>query len=108
MVESAIQQGLEDYEMHPENYNVPHLEIEVAREMNKRESSEAMVQACKRPWWICQAYVRPLPAEALASGGLTLSKREKKRVEERNEPVGEGKEQVEKGKEPIGGGGKTS
>jgi len=45
------------------------------------ETSIEMVKACKRPWWVCQAYVRPLPAEALAKGSLTLSKKELAKLE---------------------------
>lgn len=35
-----------------------------------------IVVRCRRPWWICQPYVRPLPAEALQKGSITLSKKE--------------------------------
>lgn len=41
------------------------------------ESSVETVKACKRPWWVVQPYVRPLPVEALAKGSLQLSKKEK-------------------------------
>lgn len=41
------------------------------------ESSLEAVRRCRRPWWVVQAYVRPLPKEALAKGALTLSKKEK-------------------------------
>ncbi|KAI1074355.1 FMN-linked oxidoreductase [Whalleya microplaca] len=43
------------------------------------ESSVAAVKACKRPWWIVQPIVRPLPKEALANGSITLSKKDRKK-----------------------------
>lgn len=46
-------------------------------ELEFEESSLEMVRRCKRPWWVVQAYVRPLPVEALAKGSLTLSKKER-------------------------------
>ncbi|KAI0851717.1 FMN-linked oxidoreductase [Daldinia vernicosa] len=45
------------------------------------ESSVATVKKCKRPWWIAQPIVRPLPKEALANGSISLSKKEKKKQE---------------------------
>jgi tRNA-dihydrouridine synthase 1 len=44
-------------------------------------SSSAAVRRCRRPFWVCQPYVRPLPREALEKGSLMLSKRDKKRLE---------------------------
>lgn len=52
------------------------------------ESSLQTVKECKRPWWICQPYVRPLPAEAFKKGSLTLSKKELARLEALKEPEG--------------------
>ncbi|KAI0181036.1 FMN-linked oxidoreductase [Hypoxylon sp. FL1284] len=46
------------------------------------ESSVATVKKCKRPWWIAQPIVRPLPKEALANGSISLSKKEKKKLEQ--------------------------
>ncbi|KAI0122557.1 FMN-linked oxidoreductase [Daldinia grandis] len=46
------------------------------------ESSIATVKKCKRPWWIAQPIVRPLPKEALANGSISLSKKEKKKKQE--------------------------
>ncbi|KAK8048448.1 hypothetical protein PG994_010178 [Apiospora phragmitis] len=46
------------------------------------ESSVATVKQCKRPWWVVQPIVRPLPKEALAKGALSLSKKDKKKMME--------------------------
>ncbi|KAF2845697.1 FMN-linked oxidoreductase [Plenodomus tracheiphilus IPT5] len=46
------------------------------------ESSLATVARVKRPYWVCQPYVRPLPKEALEKGSMTVSKKEKKRLED--------------------------
>ncbi|KAK6843673.1 hypothetical protein PG987_004533 [Apiospora arundinis] len=46
------------------------------------ESSVATVKQCKRPWWVVQPIIRPLPKEALAKGALSLSKKDKKKMEE--------------------------
>lgn len=42
------------------------------------DSSVATVKRCKRPWWVAQPIVRPLPAEALAKGAISLGKKDKK------------------------------
>lgn len=46
------------------------------------ESSAATVKECKRPWWVVQPIIRPLPNEALAKGALSLSKKDKKKKEQ--------------------------
>ena len=49
---------------------------------DEQESSHAAVLACKRPWWICQSYVRPLPREALQKGSLQLGKKAKRKMQQ--------------------------
>lgn len=44
---------------------------------DEAESSLGAVRRCRRPWWVAQPIIRPLPSEALAKGALTLSKKEK-------------------------------
>ncbi|CAJ2510015.1 Uu.00g059150.m01.CDS01 [Anthostomella pinea] len=46
------------------------------------ESSVATVRDCKRPWWVAQPIVRPLPKEALAKGSVSLKKGKKKQHEQ--------------------------
>jgi tRNA-dihydrouridine synthase 1 len=50
--------------------------------LDPHESSLAAVARCKRPWWVCQAYVRPVPKEAIEKGSMQLSKKEKKKLEQ--------------------------
>lgn len=112
MVERAVKVGLKDYE----DTNGRSYEDELEREDVERlrkvaettdkgegkeqiegqqddqayESSLETVKLCRRPWWVIQPYVRPLPREALAKGSLTLSKKEKEeaaRLESRGAEV---------------------
>ncbi|EXJ92591.1 tRNA-dihydrouridine synthase 1 [Capronia epimyces CBS 606.96] len=48
---------------------------ENAAESTPRQKTEAIY---KRPWWVCQPYIRPLPEEAIEKGSLQLSKKELK------------------------------
>ena len=83
--ERAVKEGLIDYQAHPDVYDNPPAELSTeeqrAEDGSTDASSLAAVAACKRPWWVCQPYVRPLPKEALVKGSMTLSKKEKKRLE---------------------------
>ena len=84
MVEAAIRDGLLDYEANPATYDDdddPPSGTEQQANGTRDESSAAAVRACKRPWWVCQPYVRPLVKEALEKGSLTLSKKDKRRLE---------------------------
>lgn len=80
LVEQAVKNGILDYASDPSKYETPS-SPPVEHDEVHDESSVATVLACKRPWWVCQPYVRPLPKEALQNGSLTLSKKEKKRME---------------------------
>ncbi|KAL7920517.1 dihydrouridine synthase domain-containing protein [Trichoderma austrokoningii] len=40
----------------------------------EEESSLGTIRRCKRPWWVAQPIIRPLPSEALAKGAITLKK----------------------------------
>ncbi len=80
-------------------------------EQYEGESSAKAVERSRRPWWICQAYVRPLPKEALEKGSLKLGKKamkkleaeERKRVkdEAEAEAVPKGVEEKRKVVEPV-------
>ena len=101
MVEAAVKDGLLDYEADATKYEDADLPTEKEKEEegngNEDESSVAEARACKRPWWVCQPYVRPLLKEALAKGSLTMSKKDKRKLEkeaaleQRKKRQGEGK-----------------
>lgn len=93
MVEVAVKEGLVEYEkekdkMAPESNGKPEPESE-QKELDPHDSSVAAVNRCKRPWFICQPYVRPLPKEALEKGALSLSKKDKKKLEEQKQKADE-------------------
>lgn len=85
MVEHVVKQGLLEYEASPqeglETEGPPMPEPVPEADPTKTESSLAAVAMCKRPWFICQPYVRPLPKEALEKGSLQLTKKELARLE---------------------------
>ncbi|KEZ46894.1 tRNA-dihydrouridine(16/17) synthase [NAD(P)(+)] [Scedosporium apiospermum] len=81
MVERKVALGLLEYEKgkddgfeNGEGENGEDTLSEIDEEL-KAESSEAAIKRCKRPWWITQPIIRPLPMEALAKGSITLSKK---------------------------------
>ena len=89
LTEEATKEGLLNYKAHPENYTYEEsVEDETLTGNIKNgemgfdhESSVAIARACKRPWWVCQPYVRPLPKEAIEKGSIALSKKEKRQLE---------------------------
>lgn len=89
LVEGAVKQGIQSYEAQHTNATTsdpqptPGTEpAQPVEPLDPYESSLATVARCKRPFWVCQPYVRPLPKEALEKGSMTISKKEKKRLEE--------------------------
>ena len=99
MVESAIKEGILDYEIDPSKYeddadSFAGKEPGARNPSNKdeTESSMAAVKACKRPWWVCQPYVRPLLKEALEKGSLTMSKKDRRKLEEEGTVVNKKKD----------------
>ncbi|KAI4948271.1 hypothetical protein J4E91_006266 [Alternaria rosae] len=105
LVEDAVKTGIQKYEEEHANDEVteaqpatPSKEQETGsgeQELDPYESSLATVARVKRPYWVCQPYVRPLPKEALEKGSMTVSKKEKKRLEEEAER--KAKEEAERG-----------
>lgn len=96
MVEKATKEGLIEYEKTTEQENGGGRSSRNGTEPANRlmsvqsagdESSAAATERCKRPWWICQPYVRPLPVEAIEKGALTLGKKHSPRLKDKS-PAG--------------------
>ncbi|KAF2843543.1 Dus-domain-containing protein [Patellaria atrata CBS 101060] len=93
MVEEAVKVGLLEYEREHadgtakaetdvKSHGSTELVTSTSTEIDDAsESSAAAVERCKRPYFICQPYIRPLPKEALEKGSLTLSRKEKAKLE---------------------------
>jgi tRNA-dihydrouridine synthase 1 len=78
LTEKAVREGLMSYERDPSAFGGEDT-VDTAV-VDDAESSVEAVKRCKRPYWVCQPYVRPLPKEALEKGSLQLSKKDKKRL----------------------------
>ena len=93
MTEAVVQDGILDYERNPEKYEEASEEQSEPSEITLPDESSGhddkgygtslqAVKACKRPWWVAQPYVRPLPQEAIQKGGLTIGRKHKRKMEE--------------------------
>jgi tRNA-dihydrouridine synthase 1 len=83
LTEKAVREGLVAYQTRPEDFETndePSTEASPAD-----QSSDEAVRRCKRPFWICQPYVRPLPKEAIEKGSMSLSKKEKAKLAKEEE-----------------------
>lgn len=89
MVEEAVRQGLVEehtttvlaQQKVKDNGEVANDVVEElgSGEVDKK-SSAATREKYKRPFWVCQPHIRPLPDEAIKIGAMTLSKKEKEKL----------------------------
>lgn len=90
LTEKAVKEGLLAYEASPAAFETS---VEdggngadgATAQPSMEESSDEAVRRCKRPYWVCQPYVRPLPKEALEKGSLQLSKKELAKLAKQDE-----------------------
>ncbi|KEF53290.1 tRNA-dihydrouridine synthase 1 [Exophiala aquamarina CBS 119918] len=92
MVEQAIAQGMDDYSSHQQQrhrHSVPdsspagQLPAPAAVAFGSElTATEKVIAAYKRPWWVCQPHIRPLPEDAIRIGALTLTKKKKEKSKE--------------------------
>ena len=86
-VEERVAAGLLEYE----RTGGKSWEDEVAELMAREdgvegESSVATLKRCKRPWWVVQPIIRPLPKEAMAKGAIRPTKKDLEKQEGEKEP----------------------
>ena len=84
MVEQVTKEGMIEFEKSSGETNGDATANDFSLSLPKddfRTSSKEAMERCRRPWWVCQAYIRPLPDEALAKGALQVSKKDKKQQE---------------------------
>jgi tRNA-dihydrouridine synthase 1 len=81
MVEQVTKEGILEYEKSYTEINAVAEPVQEPSKDDLRTSSKAAMERCKRPWWICQPYIRHLPDEAIAKGAMSVSKKEKKKLE---------------------------
>ncbi|KAH9869883.1 hypothetical protein J1614_006804 [Plenodomus biglobosus] len=114
LTEAAVKIGIQDYEAQhsttttndstQDPQTTPQQQQQSQTPLDPHESSLETVARVKRPYWVCQPYVRPLPKEALEKGSMTVSKKDRKRMEEEQggvEAVTKG--EVEAAKKEEGG-----
>lgn len=94
MVEDATASGLRAYASDPGSFDGGESSFSYTADLSAEEQKlvEGKVEgvdtslrtrkAVKRPWWVCQPYVRPLPIEAVEKGSLKVGKKEMKRIEQ--------------------------
>jgi tRNA-dihydrouridine synthase 1 len=85
-VEDRVSQGLREYERTGgKSWEDETRELMEKEDGVEGDSSVATLKRCKRPWWVVQPIVRPLPTEALAKGAIQPSKKEMKQKEKQAE-----------------------
>ncbi|KAF7550427.1 hypothetical protein G7046_g8016 [Stylonectria norvegica] len=78
-VEREVAQGLLEYER-TDGASVAE-EPREGEDLPEEESSAGTMRRCRRPWWVVQPIIRPLPIEALKKGAVRLKKKDRERVE---------------------------
>ncbi|KFH48884.1 tRNA-dihydrouridine(16/17) synthase [NAD(P)(+)]-like protein [Hapsidospora chrysogenum ATCC 11550] len=91
-VESKVAAGLAEYERTGgSSWDDEVRELYAREDGPEGESSVGTMKRCKRPWWVVQPIVRPLPSEAMAKGAIRPSKKDRQeQKKEQEEASGKG------------------
>lgn len=83
MLESAVKKSLQEEATGLVDAKQPANAAEDEAENDERDevkTSKRTIAKYKRPWFVCQPYIRPLPEEAMEKGALQVSKKEKAKM----------------------------
>lgn len=70
-------------------------------QLDDPESSARAISECRRPWWVVQPIIRPLPKEAMAKGAISLSKKDRKRMASEMEAGKDGEKGAKRNKDVV-------
>lgn len=81
MVEKVTMEGIDEYmgsdKPGTESHTTAKTSTPDTIENTEMTATEKVVEQYRRPWWVCQPHIRPLPEDAIAKGALTVSKKDK-------------------------------
>ncbi|RVX72752.1 hypothetical protein B0A52_04151 [Exophiala mesophila] len=81
MVEKVTMEGIDEYmesnKADTESHTLAKTSTPDTTEPPEMTATEKVIEQYKRPWWVCQPHIRPLPEDAIAKGALTVSKKDK-------------------------------
>jgi tRNA-dihydrouridine synthase 1 len=73
MLELAIAKALDEEVKNPGSWKLGSGEPNAGEDMTR---SGETIAKYRRPWWVCQPHLRPLPEEAIKKGAMSLSKKQ--------------------------------
>lgn len=95
-VERKVAEGLVEYER-TNGESIAEEPFE-GEDPPEEESSRGTIRRCKRPWWVVQPIIRPLPSEALKKGAITLKRKDREEAKNGDGEKREEEKRVEEGK----------
>lgn len=77
MIENAVKEALLENARKEISAELNVVDEDRTSDEKPTDHNRQTVAKYKKPWWICQPYIRPLPEQAMESGALTASKKER-------------------------------
>lgn len=107
MVVKKTAEGLLEYERTDGKSVEEGVPAATEEQLDDPESSARAISECKRPWWVVQPIIRPLPKEAMAKGAISLSKKERKRLASEMDAGKEGDKEAKRSKDKVASNGEV-